>query len=92
MRNIKTLYNWEPEAVVKFCREYDFYGQGTVEEFSEMLLKVAVNKPTPEVLYDLATDILAHSRETALDVTCVMGLLDQKTVLRFYNIEEEGES
>lgn len=92
MKNIKTIYNWEPERVIKFCREYDFYEQGSVEDFSNMLLMVSEHKPTPEVLYDVATDILAHSRETALDVTCVMGLLDQKTVLRFYNIEEEEES
>lgn len=89
--SINTHFTWRVENVNKACRLYNLYGKGTVEEYAAMLADVANKKPTPEVLYETARDILAHSRETTLDVANVMGILDSIAVERYYSIEEVEE-
>ena len=91
MKQIICKAFWHSGEVRDFCMKNGYYRNGTVYDYSKMLQKVDASKPTPGMLYEIATDIYNHS-DRVMSVESFMHYLDAETVWRSYEVNDDGDS
>lgn len=80
---------WTAEEIRYLCLEEGYYTEGKVREYEEMLLFVDHNDPTPENIYKVAKNILAHSdQEHKRSIEYLMRDISVDIVNRYYEVRE----
>ena len=62
---------WNSEAVRKACIKFDWYTQGSSEEYSYLLDFVDSHKPTDRNINRVVEDIFNHSDQEGRDIESV---------------------
>lgn len=76
---------WSVEAVRNFCVRHCFYSEGTAWSYGDMLRRVRKNRPTLQLIGDVASDIWNHSSKSiqgSYSIIDIMNMMMDENVVR----------
>lgn len=76
---------WDPDSIRCMCIKHNLYTCGTVSDYNFMLNTVGVQDPTVHWIYEIAQDIVKHSKDQTVEN--VMFLIRKEAVDTFYTIK-----
>ena len=89
-KEITRSRSWYSDRVRQACIRNELYTRGDNEAYSAMLDYVDSHDPTTRAMYEVAKDILAHSREQT--VTNIMFILESEAVITTFAIDGDYEA
>lgn len=75
----KRVWSWQ--SVREACIKYEWYTEGTNEDYHEMLMFVETHKPIDSNITKVAKDIFNHSEKDGRDITTVAFALAKEAVM-----------